>query len=866
MKDDRRKISVPPVDPRKDRDEDLGLFLEMRRREKDRTVNLLQPVSDEFEPSSVSNSIEVQGMGTIRSSESIPVKEAPASISLPTLTAAKMTMTGKPEEAPQDSKFPNHDDDDDATSPPPRLSVSTKQSSTTKEKMSKQGSNPTKTIAASSSIASNPTSHKETLATKTDSNLIAKQRPNASDAKAKIRGVSPLVKSRLPATLHGFSDETPPNLRTTVSDRSTSATRGRPASSDRSTSNTRGRPAAPSDRSSSTTRGSSAAASDRPSSTTRGRPAVSELPSSITRVRPAASDRSSSSTRGRPAASDRSSAAVRERPVINGVADAKQEMGKQRRQSCSPSVARGRKVELGQEGKGKGVTGNGAQVLGSRMVEKLMNARKSVGDGAGELKEQKPKYRAAVGTDRPAFGLMMSKSSLDMALKHMEIKRNPPTFHHYINMRTRKPSATSSSSSMNSSPRGANEEDEIENPKSLKQSLIVIRPKASPGRPDPCRFPSLSLSLIRFGCNVIRGVKTKRIDGDFGCQRLDEYLVQRFERLTSRPTHVFLRRGVFFAHRGEKFYLYTGRGPSSKALHLGHLDAFKVPLVIQLTDDEKCMWKNLSVEESQRLAHENANYIIACGFDVTRTFIFSNFDYVCGSFYKNMVKVAKCVTFSKFTGSIQVVGIFGFTAEDHIGKISFPPVQILDELVSVQLLAVPSFPSSFPHLFPGQDNLRCLIPCAIDQDPYFRMTRDVAPRIGYQKPALMESSFFPALQPPPPPPPLAVGSGANNRLLAKPIHKSPSACNINFAGGAGKMSASDPNSAIYVTDSAKDIKNKVNKYAFSGGQDSMENHRKYGANLEGLIKVLTELAERHRKARAAVTDESMANATGPDED
>ncbi|KAH9314887.1 hypothetical protein KI387_023514, partial [Taxus chinensis] len=92
--------------------------------------------------------------------------------------------------------------------------------------------------------------------------------------------------------------------------------------------------------------------------------------------------------------------------------------------------------------------------------------------------------------------------------------------------------------------------------------------------------------------------------------------------------------------RGEKFYLYTGRGPSSEALHLGHLipfmftkylqDAFKVPLVIQLTDDEKCMWKNLTVEESQRLARENAKDIIACGFDVSRTFIFSDFDYVGG--------------------------------------------------------------------------------------------------------------------------------------------------------------------------------------------------------------------------------------------
>ncbi|XP_075112932.1 tryptophan--tRNA ligase, cytoplasmic-like isoform X3 [Nicotiana tabacum] len=177
----------------------------------------------------------------------------------------------------------------------------------------------------------------------------------------------------------------------------------------------------------------------------------------------------------------------------------------------------------------------------------------------------------------------------------------------------------------------------------------------------------------------------------FGCQRLDESLIQRVQRLTNRPVHVFLRRRVFFAHRdfndildayekGQKFYLYTGRGPSSEALHLGHLipfmftkllqDAFKVPLVIQLTDDEKYMWKNLSVEESQRLARENAKDIIACGFDVSKTFIFSDFDYVGGAFYKNMVKAAKCVTYNK------VVGIFGFTGEDHIGKVSFPPVQI----------------------------------------------------------------------------------------------------------------------------------------------------------------------------------------------
>lgn len=54
------------------------------------------------------------------------------------------------------------------------------------------------------------------------------------------------------------------------------------------------------------------------------------------------------------------------------------------------------------------------------------------------------------------------------------------------------------------------------------------------------------------------------------------------------------------------------------------------------------------------------------------------------------------------------------------------------------------------------------------------MTRDVAPRIGYPKPALLHSTFFPALQ-----------------------------------GAQTKMSASDPNSSIFLTDSAKQIKNKV---------------------------------------------------------
>ena len=53
-----------------------------------------------------------------------------------------------------------------------------------------------------------------------------------------------------------------------------------------------------------------------------------------------------------------------------------------------------------------------------------------------------------------------------------------------------------------------------------------------------------------------------------------------------------------------------------------------MPLVIQLTDDEKFLWKDLTLDEARRLSQENAKDIIACGFDVDKTFIFSDLDYI----------------------------------------------------------------------------------------------------------------------------------------------------------------------------------------------------------------------------------------------
>lgn len=49
-----------PKNSRKEKDEDLLLFREMFKREKERTMSLLQPVSDEFEPGHGEISLDIK--------------------------------------------------------------------------------------------------------------------------------------------------------------------------------------------------------------------------------------------------------------------------------------------------------------------------------------------------------------------------------------------------------------------------------------------------------------------------------------------------------------------------------------------------------------------------------------------------------------------------------------------------------------------------------------------------------------------------------------------------------------------------------------------------------------------------------------
>ncbi|KOS18536.1 Tryptophan--tRNA ligase [Escovopsis weberi] len=302
----------------------------------------------------------------------------------------------------------------------------------------------------------------------------------------------------------------------------------------------------------------------------------------------------------------------------------------------------------------------------------------------------------------------------------------------------------------------------------------------------------------------VKAIDYRKLVEEFGTALIDDALLKRWEAVTGTKPHRFMRRGIVFSHRdlstildryekNEPFFLYTGRGPSSDSMHIGHTQVFDfvkwlqdvldVPLIIMLTDDEKFLFsEKRTVEEVMGYTRQNARDIISIGFDPKKTFIFSDFEFVGGAFYRNIVRFSKRVTFNT------AKAIFGFDGSSNIGKIHFASIQ-----------GATSFASSFPHIF-GEDEKKtaaipCLIPCAIDQDPYFRLTRDCAVGLRYAKPSLIHMRFLDALQ-----------------------------------GPGSKMSASDDTSAIFMKDTAKEIKTKVNKYAFSGGRETVEEHREKGGN------------------------------------
>ncbi|MCQ2085872.1 MAG: tryptophan--tRNA ligase [archaeon] len=288
---------------------------------------------------------------------------------------------------------------------------------------------------------------------------------------------------------------------------------------------------------------------------------------------------------------------------------------------------------------------------------------------------------------------------------------------------------------------------------------------------------------------IVGNIDYTELQEKFGTSPIGSTLFRRFARYNE--LHPMLKRGIFYSCRdadklldsydaGNKFLLYTGRGPSGNT-HLGHImpwlfnkwiqDTFKIPMYFQITDDEKFLFKNLTLHDTRKMAYENALDFIAIGFDTKNTKIILNTECV-KTLYPIALKVAKKINFST------AKAVFGFENSNNIGQIFYTAMQ-----------AAPAFLASEIE----KKEVPCLIPCGIDQDPHFRAARDVASILGYPKPSMLYCKMLPGLN------------------------------------GMSKMSSSDDSVTIYTTDSPNVVNKKIGK-AFTGGCISVREQRQKGGN------------------------------------
>ena len=141
--------------------------------------------------------------------------------------------------------------------------------------------------------------------------------------------------------------------------------------------------------------------------------------------------------------------------------------------------------------------------------------------------------------------------------------------------------------------------------------------------------------------------------------------------------------------------------------------------------------------------------------------------------YKYAAQVAKKITYSTAKSA------FGLKPENNIGWSFYPAMQAAHIL--------------FPQFYKGKHI--SVVPVAIDQDPFIRLTRDIASHkdFRFEKPAALHAMFLPSLH------------------------------------GGSKMSSSE-GGMIFLSDTEKEVANKIKKYAFSGGQPTIEEHRRKGGN------------------------------------
>ena len=367
-----------------------------------------------------------------------------------------------------------------------------------------------------------------------------------------------------------------------------------------------------------------------------------------------------------------------------------------------------------------------------------------------------------------------------------------------------------------------------------------------------------------------------RIIDKFGLSSMDNVSIDSPSRLH--------RRGVVFAHRdldivleekrkGNSFGVLTGLMPSGK-MHLGHsmvIDQVKWfqeqggDVTIAVADLESTATRGISLSEGKKIAREEyvANYA-ALGLDPEKTTVY----------FQSERSVVQKLGFQlgKRTNLSELEAIYGFDGSTNLAHVQAPLVQAGDIL--------------HPQLDEYGGLRPIVVPVGIDQDPHLRLTRGLAAKTNWfnvndakmglqvgvsiqeDNAAIMgvetsgrvnkdtQKQVFAKIVD-------AISSLGYSDIMSNPKHGTvniPSATSkdkgaIRMAllslerkmGGMGllapsstyhrfavgmtgdKMSSSKPKTTLFLGDEISAVEKKIKK-SFSGGQATIEEHRRLGGD------------------------------------
>lgn len=279
---------------------------------------------------------------------------------------------------------------------------------------------------------------------------------------------------------------------------------------------------------------------------------------------------------------------------------------------------------------------------------------------------------------------------------------------------------------------------------------------------------------------------------------LRDFGLKPMPKLPKKFDHVLFRRNIIFAQRDfervieavekkKPFVMMTGLMPSGK-FHFGHkmvadqmifYQNLGAKLYVTVADVEAYNTRSPELKELHKIAVEEylTNYI-ALGLDTKNLDFYyqsrrSKDGKKASAYYSLASMLARNATFNEFKA------VYG----------EITPAKMASSLLQASDMLHPQLPE-----FEG--SCPVVVPVGIDQDPHIRLARDIATRYKLVDFVQLSSTYH----------------------FFQPGLK------------GGKMSSSDPMSFIALTDTPEEAASKIKKYAFSGGRETLEEHRKLGGN------------------------------------